>query len=206
MSTYHQVAAAAIFLIAIAAIITRPRRLDEAVAALARKALRALTLRGFREDVIELTYEGDFKFAGQAFEVTVPLPSGSLAEGDREVLTDTFTRSYERLYGPGTAWEGFPVLMLNARVTAVGRVARPALVPAGRDGQVPAGPSDSATRTALVVETGKREPLPAHRGARLRPGTVIRGPALIDDVDTTVYVPVDGRLEVDELRNFRLAL
>jgi N-methylhydantoinase A len=179
---------------------------NNVLASLAGQARRALVERGFHEDAIELTYEGDFKFAGQAFEVSVPLHSGSLTEADRSALTDTFTRSYERLYGPGTAWEGFPVLMLNARVTATGRVTRPALVAASHDGHDAGGWHGATHRTAVVVETGRREPVPVYRGGSLRPGTAIEGPALIDDVDTTVYVPGDGRLEVDELRNYRMAL
>jgi N-methylhydantoinase A len=177
---------------------------NQVLAALAALARQALVRRGFAEDAIELAYEGDFKFAGQAFEVAVPLPSAELTEADRDRLSETFTRSYERLYGPGTAWEGFPVLMLNARVTATGRVTSPTLAPAPRDGHD--GVARDGGRTALVPETGRREALSAYRGHGLRPGTAIEGPALIDDVDNTVYVPSGGRLEVDEYRGYRLTL
>jgi N-methylhydantoinase A len=172
---------------------------------LAERARGALARRGFAGDAVELAYEGDFKFAGQAFEVTVPLPSGTLTEADRAGLSETFTQRYEQLYGPGTAWEGFPVLMLNARVTATGRVARPVLTPAARNGRDP-GAARTGSRSAVVPETGRREALPVHRGDGLRPGMVIEGPALIDDVDTTVYVPGGGRMEVDEYHGYRLAL
>jgi N-methylhydantoinase A len=178
---------------------------NEVLTALAGQAREALVRRGFPGDAIELAYEGDFKFAGQAFEVTIPLPSAVLAEADREGLSETFTRSYERLYGPGTAWEGFPVLMLNARVTATGRVTSPTLAPAHRDGR-DGDAAAAASRTALVPETGRREALPAYSGDQLWPGMSVEGPALIDDVDTTVYVPSGGLLEVDEYRGYRLAL
>jgi len=178
---------------------------NQVLAALAAQAREAMTRRGFAGDAVELTYEGDFKFAGQAFEVTVALPSGALAEADRDALGETFTRTYERLYGPGTAWEGFPVLMLNARVTATARVASPALAPTARNGRDPAD-ALAGSRAAVVPETGRREPLPVYRGDGLLPGMAIEGPALIDDVDTTVYVPGGGRLEVDEYRGYRLAL
>jgi N-methylhydantoinase A len=178
---------------------------NAALAGLADRARRALAARGFPEDAIELAYEGDFKFAGQAFEVTVPLHAGALTEADREALIGAFTRSYERLYGPGTAWEGFPVLMLNARVTATGRVVSPALVAEAPDGRT-AEDARTGGRTVVVPETGRREPVPVYRGGGLRPGMAVEGPALIDEVDTTVYVPAAARLEVDEYRNHRLAL
>lgn len=178
---------------------------NQVLAGLAGQARQALVRRGFPEEAVDLTYEGDFKFAGQAFEVTVPLPSGDLTEPDREGLSQTFTERYERLYGPGTAWDGFPVLMLNARVTATGRVSSPTLAPVAGNGSDPGG-AGIGSRTAVVPETGRREPLPVYRGDRLLPGMTIEGPALIDDADTTVYVPSHGRLEVNPYRGHRLAL
>lgn len=178
---------------------------NRVLAELADRARQALVRRGFAEDAVTIAYEGDFKFAGQAFEVAVPLPGGTLGEADRGALTETFTQSYERLYGPGTAWEGFPVLMLNARVTATGRVSSPALAPAARDGR-DAEAARAGSRSVVMPETGRREPVPAYRGDRLAPGMAIEGPSLIDDVDTTVYVPADARLDVDEYGGYRLAL
>jgi N-methylhydantoinase A len=178
---------------------------NRVLAELASRARRALGARGFAPEAVELTYEGDFKFAGQAFEVTVPLPVRSLNEADRGELASTFTSTYERLYGPGTAWEGFPVLMLNARVTAVGRVASPLLQAADRNGQRPEE-ARSGSRVVVVPESGVREPLPTYLGDRLRPGMRVDGPALIDDVDTTVYLPAESRMEVDEYRNYRVML
>ncbi len=51
---------------------------NQVLAALAEQAREALRARGFSNQAIEVRYEGDFKFAGQAFELTIPLPAGEL--------------------------------------------------------------------------------------------------------------------------------
>src|SRR5438270_3499270 len=92
---------------------------------LAASARQALVDQGFDDGDVEVRFEGDVKWAGQIFEIAVPLPGGQLTDDDRAVVTGQFLEAYERLYGKGTAWEGFPAVMLNARATAVGRVTKP---------------------------------------------------------------------------------
>lgn len=172
---------------------------------LADRARAALRSRNFADDEIEMQYEGDFRFAGQAFELQLPLAGPDLTEADRNRLSDLFMAEYEKEYGPGTAWEGFPVLMLNVRVTATGRVPKPALERLSMNG---AAVSDAAGqgRAMLVPELGERREVSTYRGERLAPGMSIEGPAVIDDVDTTVYVPAEATCSVDEYRNYRLSI
>ena len=172
---------------------------NAALAGLTEKARGSLEQRGFAPADIQMVFEGDLQFAGQAFEVTVPLPAGQLTEEHRAELEQAFLAEYERRYGPGTAWEGFPVLMLNARVTAIGAVPRPVLRTASQNGAVAREPE---RRELLEVESGERVQAPVHRG--LAPGARLEGPALIEDVDTTIYVPPGASLEVDEYRNYRV--
>jgi N-methylhydantoinase A len=172
---------------------------------LAGRARAALRSRNFPDEDIELTFEGDFRFAGQAFELQIPLEGPELTEADRSRLSDIFFIEYEKEYGPGTAWDGFPVLMLNARVTATGRVPKPALERLPLNG---AGVLDAAGkgREMLVPELRERRHVGTYRGERLTPGMTIDGPAVIDDVDTTVYIPAHATCRVDEFRNYRIAL
>jgi len=48
--------------------------------------------------------------------------------------------------------------------------------------------------------------LPAYDGPSLEPGMELAGPALIDDVDTTLYVPEGVRLMIDGWRNYAFDL
>src|SRR5205823_2280189 len=162
--------------------------LNATLDALGAQARAALVDQGFEEDDVELRFEGDVKWAGQIFEIAIPLPSGTLTDDDRAVVTGRFLEAYERLYGKGTAWEGFPAVMLNARATATGRVPKPArraqpLESASPDAAV------TTEREVLLPDGGVRKLVPIYRGGKLRPGMALAGPAVVEDVDTTVWVP-----------------
>ena len=178
-------------------------QVNRTLADLAARAQDALLKRGFDAGDVTLTFEGDFLFAGQMFEVTVPLTGGQLTDDDRDELVARFTTNYERLYGPGTAWSGFPVVLHNVRVNAIGRVERPTVSRVG-DGAEPTLTSPHHHRSVLVPELGRREDLPAYRGTDLAPGMSVTGPAVIDDIDTTIYVPVGSECRLDEFSNYRL--
>ena len=60
----------------------------------------ALRARNFSDDEIELTFEGDFRFAGQAFELQLPLEGPDLTEDDRLKLPPEIRlASYEPTLG-----------------------------------------------------------------------------------------------------------
>jgi N-methylhydantoinase A len=178
---------------------------NQVLASLAEQAHEALRVRGFSDEVIEVRYEGDFKFAGQAFELTVPLPAGELTDEHRGQLMAAFTSSYEQLNGPGTSWEGFPIVMLNARVTATAAVPRPVVQEYSPNGGAPEA-AVHERRSVVEPERGERVELDVYRGERLRPGISITGPAVIEDIDTTVYVPADATCRLDEHRYYRLSV
>lgn len=178
---------------------------NQVLASLAEQARDALRVRGFANDVIGVRYEGDFKFAGQAFELTIPLPAGKLTDEHRGQLMADFTSTYEQLNGPGTSWEGFPIVMLNARVTATAAVPRPTIQEYSRNGGAPEA-AVHERRSVVEPERGERVELDVYRGERLRPGITITGPAVIEDIDTTVYVPADATCRLDEHRYYRLTV
>lgn len=176
---------------------------NEVLASLGDQACEALRVRGFSDETVEVRYEGDFKFAGQAFELTIPLPSGELTDEHRGQLMQEYISTYERLNGPGTAWEGFPIVMLNARVTATAAVPRPEVQEFSSNGGAPEA-AVQERRSVVEPERGERLELDVYRGERMRPGLEIAGPAVIEDVDTTVYVPSGASCRLDEHRYYRI--
>jgi N-methylhydantoinase A len=86
----------------------------------------------------------------------------------------------------------------TARVVASGITEKPPIagVRAG-DGRPasPTGEREITLRAGTFSAT-------TYDGASLTPGAAIEGPALIDDVDTTLLVPAGDRLEVDPMGNY----
>lgn len=133
-----------------------------------------------------LVREADMKFAGQIFEVTTKLPAGPLTEESKDRLRRQFIEDYEVEYGTGTAWTESEIMLINIRIRALARSTsieqatdRPLLITAD---------SHPYHRNVLDPATGKSATIPVYRGfAAVREAT---GPCLLEEVDTTVYVPV----------------
>jgi N-methylhydantoinase A len=163
------------------------------------EALAALRREGFEEHNTMVRREADAKFVGQSFEISMDMPREPLTEDHRDALTQRFMAEYERVYGAGAAWEGFPIVLHTARVVASGITEKPPIKAAGGDGNktaaAPSGERVIRLRAGPVTAT-------TYDGPALAPGVVIEGPALIDDVDTTLLVPEGDRLEIDELSNY----
>lgn len=175
-----------------------PDRAREAFEALSAEARKELLADGFEEDAIEVVLEGDLKFIGQAFEVTMPIDLGKL---ESQAVYDRFVATYEAMYGEGTAWEGFDVMLLNCRVTGVGRTVKPELERlATREGDVAAARKSS--RTVFMPDAGHDVEMHVYADDRLFPGARLQGPAIVEVRDTTIYVPVDAELRVDEFGNY----
>ena len=169
-----------------------------ALHALEREAEALLRAEGYREPVA-MDAAVDLKYAGQSFELTIPLPVDWPGAEGFEALATAFAREHERTYGH--AAPGDPIQVVNLRVTArlVGPVARPAVrLGSGR------GAGASGTRHAYFGrEHGSRATPVLARGdlgARPRPG-----PILVDEYDATTLVPPGAAASLDTHGNILIA-
>ena len=129
------------------------------------------------------------------------MPSKAIGEEDRATLQEEFVETYERLYGAGTAWRGFPIQLHTARVVATGRTRKPSLPREDAAEARDAAPAQTGSRTIFLAAQGEVT-VSAYDGPSLEPGMELVGPALIDDVDTTLYVPEGVQLAIDPWRNY----
>ncbi|MCL6547414.1 MAG: hydantoinase/oxoprolinase family protein [Alicyclobacillus sp.] len=172
--------------------------------ALIDESVEQLRRQGFALKDIEVVKEGDFKFAGQAFELTIPVTSGDLTEADRGRIHDQFVETYERLYGKGTAWEGSEVVMLNCRVTAVGKTVKPKVKMYEADSGRRVSGAAQKQRRVYLPDMDEERDVPAYLDQHIQPGAVIEGPAIVEAGDTTIYVPVHATLMKDPYLNYVL--
>ncbi len=177
----------------VSAVVTALRELDAELVA----ALRAA---GYPDDRIEVRWEGEFKFAGQQWELRIPIPRrDDLGEADLAEIQSDFPAQYEKEYGSGTAWVGSPVVLMAVRVTATGRVD-------------PVDIAQQEPETGAVIRplTRRRVHLPDSGEAEvdvhgaLPPGAVVAGPALLEHPLTTIGLPAGWELRVDGWGNYLL--
>ncbi len=137
----------------------------------------------------------DLRYRGQNYELPVPVPAAVWRDGTVEPLRCAFLAAHEAAYG--FAAEDEPVQVVNLRVTARGLADRPPLP------RRPPGPADPAgalvgRRPVDFPELGGWRECPVYDRARLQPGHRLRGPAVVEQFDSTTVVDPDQVAEVDE--------
>jgi N-methylhydantoinase A len=137
------------------------------------------------------------RYRGQSFDITVPLSAAFATGEDLSAVREPFHQTYERVYG--FCDRDAPVEIINARVTIVGVTPKPAAVPtrAATSGPRPAEPI--ATRS--VLEYRQQVVANVFQWDALGVGETFTGPAIVEAVDTTVYVPTGFAAEIDAWGN-----
>lgn len=172
-----------------------PAEVEDGLAALDAQALEAMQEEGFAAADVTLTRELDLHYTGQLWSIRVSLPEGRF---DAAVVRRGFEAEYERLYGhvqpDGT------IMVASLRVTAragTGAVSNP-------DATLETGtPAAMESRRVWHGEDGWLDTA-IYRGADLRPGHAVTGPALVEEHTTTVLLGPGDRLRVDASGNFML--
>ena len=131
---------------------------------------------------IELS--ADMRYLGQSFEVDVPLQAQWIEQSDWDAVTEAFHAAHERVYAH--AQRGAPVELIDLRLRVVADTPKPPLPGAASVGPGTAAPV-SAHRRVLLPEGAAQVPVLLREA--LRAGHVLAGPALVDQDDTTVFVP-----------------
>ncbi|KIH98059.1 5-oxoprolinase [Streptomonospora alba] len=189
------------------AVQTTPWTFSEPAAQLEKEfsALEARAQDWFESESIpaerrETHREADMKFLGQIFEVTTRLPSKVFDDEDKDVLRRRFIEDYEAEFGVGTAWTEAEVLLVNSRVKAVGRTEAQRITDSGSGGEQH---FDDA-RECVDPVTGERRSVEVHRGFGALGAA--HGPCLLEEPDTTVYVPAGAVVEVVDGGHFSIRL
>ena len=155
-----------------------------------------LAAAGLRHTAIDVLRSCDLRYEGQGSEVGVPVPGGALNADSVEEIRESFEQRYTDLYGrtvPGTGLE-----VVNWRVSVRGP--RPTLRIAS--GDTAAGSPEQAqkgTRPAYFGDAGGFVETPVFDRYRLGPGSLIAGPAIIEERESTIVVGPGSRAGIDEL-------
>ncbi len=149
---------------------------------------------GVPEAAITVTRSADMRYLHQGFEINVPVPTGRLSPADLPRLQANFDQAYERMYkrlNPDVDVEA-----LNWRVIVAGP--RPTIqVQQADDQPAPREATRKGERPAYFPETSGYIDCPVYDRYQLAPGMELRGPAIIEERESTVVVGPGARAEVD---------
>lgn len=179
------------------------QRVNEIADQMVVDARDAMEAEGFAGDAVTIQRSADFRFQGQMYELEMALPDRALEAGDAASLSEDYLALYERTYGEGTAWKGVPATLVNYSVTVIGRQQTPEMAPAECNG-AGADSAIMARREVYLPGEGERREVPVYDGSKVLAGARVQGPAIIDESDTTVYVPLGTTAERDAHFNYVL--
>jgi len=143
-----------------------------------------LRKEGVTDEDISFERLADFRYHGQEYVLTIPIPAGAI---DMAAVRKSFDEAYDRQYGHSAPESRVEVA--NLRVAALGRLKRPGIADpvAGRAGK-PRGRkvyfNGIEHDTAIVDRDG------------LAPGQKVPGPAIIEESTATTLVPDTWQAEV----------
>ena len=193
-------------------VLTRVQRHDQLDLALVNRALEELETRardalgreGYQLDRQRLVRSADLRYFGQAFEVRVDLPAGTLDADAADQAVRRFHDAHQRVYGYSypdlavTAGRN-AVEWVNLRVSGIGPISRPEI----RRLDAAAVPASPATKRDVRFD-GRWLATPVYQRASLGPGDILPGPIIVEDCGATTVVNPGLAATVDDWGNLFL--
>ena len=166
-------------------------RIDERFDSLTTSALEDLAAEGFEgEPLVQRSIS--MRYMGQNYEQDVSVPAGPITDATIRDVFALFHGQHQGFYGyemPGEVIE-----LIHFNVSVIGAVPKVRL-PLWR--RAPGNGAGAASRSVHLGPEGARD-CPVYLREELAPGSVLEGPAVIDDADSTVALPADKRLTVTD--------
>jgi N-methylhydantoinase A len=187
--------------------LTRPDEIDRVIVDRFNSTYRGLEKRasadmreeGIRGESIKITYFLEMRYGGQLDEVSFVSPVSRIRTlGDMQAIIRCFEDEYSRLYSPQAMYPegGLEIISIGIEVSAP--MVKPRAVKyefVSED----TSPAKKAVRE--VFFKGKLLSTPIYEMNALKCGNMIKGPAIIEGVDTTLVVDPDVKLAIDEYLN-----
>ncbi|WFO75457.1 hydantoinase/oxoprolinase family protein [Desulfurococcaceae archaeon MEX13E-LK6-19] len=169
------------------------KELEQVFKRLEEKAVKTLLEEGVQPDNIKIVRTLDIRYARQAYEITVPYVKPI------EKTIELFHAMHQEKYGYKHLDE--EVVIVVARITAYGYTPKPSIVKKTRP--IPYKPEPGSTRKVFFEET-EWTSTNVYDREKLRPGAVIKGPAIIESIDSTIVIPPGYSGYVDEYTTIRI--
>ena len=150
---------------------------------------------GVPEDAVISEFEVDVRYAGQAFEVPLTIDADLLQKDGIEGILARFDEEHLRLF---TFNMDTPHEIVNLRAVAMGEA--PAL-PANELPKGNGDPSEAKIRDHTMWMDGEERAGAIYDRAKLRQGDIIRGPAIITEMDSTTLIESGCVATIDKVGN-----
>jgi N-methylhydantoinase A len=181
-----------------------PALMQRLMAELDAEVRADMTADGVAEGDQTVEFEADLRFSKQIYELQMPITPGPFTEASSDALLASFMDEYAKRYGKGSIVLRTPVELVGLRAVGIGRTIRASVSTAARPA-VETGTLASPVGTRKVRLARGADGIvevDVYDGASLSPGHELKGAALVDSMDTTVWVPEGSSARIDEHGTF----
>ena len=144
---------------------------------------------GITKDKIQYLPSIDLRYMGQFHEVPLEVSMNDILHFNTDGIAETFHAEHNRKYGYELKHEGTELEIINVRLRAVGVTEKPvSLSGKKKQGAATLEEALKCHRPAYVPENDAMQEVPVYDGDILFDNFTIEGPALIEQINTTVFI------------------
>lgn len=145
----------------------------------------------------------EIQYYGQIHHIDTLLPETRKGEPFTEETLKALIRAFHEKHQAIFGWSdpSMPVLISMLKLQAIAKRRPIALTKQPLSGKDPSG-ALKRQRQVYFKELGGFVETPCYDGARLRPGNAIKGPAIVEEVQTTLVLPPEAELNMDAYGNY----
>ena len=169
--------------------------LNDTFASMEMQGRHDLGSAGVTADAITISRSLDMRYVDQVHECQVDIPLEDLSASNIDAIAEAFHTRHEELF---TYCErDNTVEIMNLESTVVGKVARPQLPPLASGTPDPAH-ARTGERPAFFEEDNAFVMTPVYDGAKLLVGNRVVGPAIIEEITTSIVVFPGWQVRLDD--------
>jgi N-methylhydantoinase A len=157
------------------------------LADLERDGVAYLDRMGVPEERRTLLFSAEARYAGQVWQLTLPIGRARIEPGDLPEVIESFHRLHERHYSVRA--EADPVEFTEWNVIAIGKSATPPTRTEISESPSRAAVRPTALRSAYLREAGGSVDIQVFDVEKLEPRVMVDGPALLQDKLTVTLIP-----------------
>jgi N-methylhydantoinase A/oxoprolinase/acetone carboxylase beta subunit/N-methylhydantoinase B/oxoprolinase/acetone carboxylase alpha subunit len=144
----------------------------------------------------------DMRYVGQGFEIVVNLPEGPYKENTKDAFVRAFEKTYQEIFSQTLAW--MPIEIINARISVS---AQSSDIDLDWKQGVEAAPEKHVLKNHRSVYFPDKDAFietPVYDRFGLEIGTVFKGPAVIEEPESTLIIGPDDTFFVESSGNLRV--
>jgi N-methylhydantoinase A/oxoprolinase/acetone carboxylase beta subunit len=156
---------------------------------------------GYTEEKIRFTPYVRMSYTGQLDSLEVECPTRTITTGEEvDTIIENFENLYEKVFARAAKFPEAGYLVSEAVLTASVETIKPAVTKQKLENKKPDKKSQKGMRD--VYWDGTWKPFSLFEMDLLAPGNVVDGPAIVEHPATTLVVPPDYRVSMDEYKIF----